>query len=137
MNGQCAGIKKIWRLIHFNFCNYSLNHNKTVVKFLFNILNYSLTVAAFSLFSCGSSDSKSTATKPAASPGGQGANQPPMAVDIFVIKPTLINEKIEVSGSLMANESTEIHPEASGRLVATEYCGRKVCDTRNLARKNL
>jgi len=40
-----------------------------------------------------------------------------MAVDIFIIKPTLINEKIEVSGSLEANETTEIHPEISGRLV--------------------
>ncbi len=40
-----------------------------------------------------------------------------MAVDIFIIKPTLINEKIEVSGSLEANETTDIHPEISGRLV--------------------
>jgi len=86
------------------------------VKFIYNILSYSLTAIALTLFSCGSSD-KSSTTKSAAPPGGQGANQPPMPVDIFVIKPTLINEKIQISGSLLANESTEIHPETSGRLV--------------------
>jgi len=64
--------------------------------------------------SCGSSGKKDPATQPG---GGQGGQQPPMAVDIFVIKPTLINEKIEVSGNLEANETTEIHPEISGRLV--------------------
>jgi membrane fusion protein (multidrug efflux system) len=68
-------------------------------------------------YSCGSSDKKDSASKPGGSPGGQVGQQPPMAVDIFVIKPTLINEKIEVSGSLEANETTEIHPEISGRLV--------------------
>ena len=68
--------------------------------------------------SCGNSDKNSAGNKPGGSPGGgQGGQQPPMAVDIFVIKPTLINEKIEVSGSLEANETTEIHPEISGRLV--------------------
>ena len=44
-------------------------------------------------------------------------NQPPMPVDVFIVKPTNINAKIEVSGSLMANENTDIHPEISGRLV--------------------
>jgi membrane fusion protein (multidrug efflux system) len=70
------------------------------------------------LSACGSSDKKTTTTTQ--SPGGgqgSGGKQPPMAVDILIVKPTFINEKIQVPGSLLANESTEIHPEISGRLV--------------------
>jgi len=88
------------------------------VKLILKPLKFLLTGISIIIFSsCGSSDEKSSATKSAGSQGGQNAPQPAMAVDIFVIKPTLINEKIEVSGSLEANETTEIHPEISGRLV--------------------
>ncbi|MDP9230426.1 MAG: efflux RND transporter periplasmic adaptor subunit, partial [Bacteroidota bacterium] len=70
------------------------------------------------LTACGSSDKKTTTTQ-SSGPGGQTAAnpQPPMPVDVYIVTPTLINQKIEVPGSLMANESTEIHPEISGRLV--------------------
>src|SRR5437762_5847658 len=73
------------------------------------------------LSACGSSDKKTATTTQSAGGsqgGGQvGAKQPPMPVNIYIVKPTLINEKIEISGSLLANETTEIHPEISGRLV--------------------
>ncbi len=88
------------------------------MKLIFKPLRLLLTGIGIIIFSsCGSSDKKSAADKPGGSQTGQGGQQPAMAVDIFVIKPTLINEKIEVSGSLEANETTEIHPEISGRLV--------------------
>jgi membrane fusion protein (multidrug efflux system) len=79
-------------------------------------------IALFALSACGSSDKKTTTqTASSGSPGGPAAgasaNQPPMLVDVYVVKPSLINEKIEISGSLLANETTEIHPEISGRLV--------------------
>ena len=87
------------------------------MKLIFKSLRLLLTGIGIIIFSsCGSSDKKSADSKPGGSQGGQG-QQPALAVDIFVIKPTLINEKIEVSGSLEANETTEIHPEISGRLV--------------------
>jgi len=85
--------------------------------------NFFLTgIVLFVLSACGSSDKKTTSQTassgtPAGPAGMAGAKQPPMAVDIFVVNPTLINERIEISGSLMANETTEIHPEISGRLV--------------------
>ncbi|MER3499204.1 MAG: efflux RND transporter periplasmic adaptor subunit [Chitinophagaceae bacterium] len=63
------------------------------------------------LLACGKSKKQTTAQQTAT------VNQPPMAVDVYVVKPTAINEQIEVSGSLLANETTEIHPEISGRLV--------------------
>jgi membrane fusion protein (multidrug efflux system) len=70
--------------------------------------------ACIFLTACSARDKKTTTTTQTASPT---ANQPPMAVEYMVVKPTLINEKIEVPGSLRAYESTEIHPEISGRLV--------------------
>src|ERR1044071_518219 len=69
------------------------------------------------LSACSSTDNK-TSTSTQTSGQGTGAKQPPMVVDYVVVKPTLINEKIEVPGNLMAYEATEIHPEISGRLVA-------------------
>ncbi len=72
------------------------------------------------LSACGNTDKKTSTTQSAGSQGtkgGQSMQQPPMPVDIFIVKPTLINQKIEISGSLLANETTEIHPEISGRLV--------------------
>ncbi len=48
--------------------------------------------------------------------GGPG-KQPPVAVDLIVTKPQVLIDDIEVPGSLLANESTEIRPEVSGKLV--------------------
>ena len=90
------------------------------MKLIFKPLRLLLTGIGIIIFSsCGRSDKKSSADGSGGPQrgGGQGGQQPAMAVDIFIIKPTLINEKIEVSGSLEANETTEIHPEISGRLV--------------------
>lgn len=72
------------------------------------------------VLACGGSDKETTTQTsrgPGGGPGGPGGMQPPMQVDIYVVKPSLINAKIQVSGSLLANETTEIHPEISGRLV--------------------
>jgi membrane fusion protein (multidrug efflux system) len=75
-------------------------------------------IVLFALSACGNSDKKTTTQASAPGPaGGPGGSQPPMPVDVYVVIPSLINEKIEVSGSLLANETTEIHPEISGRLV--------------------
>ena len=43
--------------------------------------------------------------------------QPPVSVNAIITKSQSLISKIEVPGSLLANESTEIHPEVSGRLV--------------------
>jgi membrane fusion protein, multidrug efflux system len=77
-------------------------------KHLFTISILVLTLAS----SCGSKDKKSAT---GASPGG--AKQPPMAVEVIIVDLTPINNLIEVPGSLLAYESTEIFPELSGRLV--------------------
>jgi len=48
----------------------------------------------------------------------QAAKQQVMTVDGFVITTEAFAEKIEVPGSVIANEATEIHPEVSGRIVS-------------------
>ncbi|MBM3416658.1 MAG: efflux RND transporter periplasmic adaptor subunit [Bacteroidetes bacterium] len=65
------------------------------------------------LSSCGGNDKKSNG-QPA--PGGL-QKQPPLAVEAMIVSSKVLNTDIEVPGSLLANESTEIHPEVSGRLV--------------------
>lgn len=42
---------------------------------------------------------------------------PPQAVDVLIAQSSTLSEKIEANGSIVANESTQIIPEVSGRLV--------------------
>jgi membrane fusion protein, multidrug efflux system len=61
---------------------------------------------------CGSKDKKSATASPAA-----GNKQPPMAVEVLVTGKQEISNAVEVPGTLLPFESTEIHPEVAGRLV--------------------
>ncbi len=72
-----------------------------------------LSITAFALLftSCGGKDSKDTP------PGAAAQKPPPLSVDAIIVSARAVNTDVEIPGSLMANESTEIHPETSGRLV--------------------
>lgn len=63
------------------------------------------------LASCGSKTKKTEAT-------AQTRTGPPPAprVDGFVVKVSALSEKLELPGSIIANEATEINPEIAGRL---------------------
>jgi membrane fusion protein (multidrug efflux system) len=50
-------------------------------------------------------------------PQTQQPRQQAIKVDAFIVTPRTISESIELSGTLSANETTEIHPEISGRVV--------------------
>ena len=65
------------------------------------------------LFSCSNKKEKIQAP----GKGGAAKEAPPIRVDAFLVKPESIAEKMEVPGTIMANEVTEIHPEVSGRIV--------------------
>ncbi len=43
--------------------------------------------------------------------------QPPISVEALITKSQSLSTNIEVPGTLLANETTEIHPEVSGKLV--------------------
>jgi membrane fusion protein (multidrug efflux system) len=81
------------------------------------ILNnlFLISITALVLSACGN-DKKDKKEDPAVQKGG-AAKQPPLQVEAMIARPHALNSDIEVPGSLLANESTEIHPEVSGRLV--------------------
>jgi membrane fusion protein, multidrug efflux system len=62
------------------------------------------------LASCGGKKEKKTQTTTT------GPRQQVMRVDGYVVKPQPYSENLEVPGSIVANEATEIHPEVSGRI---------------------
>ena len=59
------------------------------------------------LFSCSSKKSENEKQGP----------PPPQIVDVIIAGYQSIENKVEVNGSVLANESVEIHPEVSGRLI--------------------
>lgn len=75
------------------------------------------------LASCGKKESKKKETASAT------PRQQVMRVDGYIVHTQLFGENIEVPGSILANETTEIHPEVSGRVVRLnvaegKYVGR-------------
>jgi membrane fusion protein (multidrug efflux system) len=54
--------------------------------------------------------------KPAAKPA-----QPPSKVDGYIVSPKLLSQDIEVPGSLMPYEETEVHPEVAGRVISMNF----------------
>ncbi|MDQ3846923.1 MAG: efflux RND transporter periplasmic adaptor subunit [Bacteroidota bacterium] len=53
--------------------------------------------------------------------GGAGEKRPPMRVDGFIVKTQTVFDNIDISGTIVANEATEIHPEVSGRITGIYF----------------
>ena len=75
-----------------------------------------LVLFASVLFACGSSSKKqdASATRPAG--GGRPGGNAPVQAEAYVVKTRTMSENVEVPGSLLPYEETEIRPEISGRL---------------------
>ncbi len=73
-----------------------------------------LLLAVIAIFSCGKSEKKENAAGSEAPKTGFNVT----AVEGFVVKPTVLTETVTASGTLIPAEETELHPEASGRVVA-------------------
>jgi membrane fusion protein (multidrug efflux system) len=72
-----------------------------------------LTILCFIAFSgCGAKEKKR-----AVAPQATGNRQITIQVDGYIVKTRALGENVEIPGNLIANESTEIHPEISGRIV--------------------
>jgi membrane fusion protein (multidrug efflux system) len=72
-------------------------------------LSLVLLVFPLLMFSCGNREKK----KEAAAPPRQQVTR----VDVAIVSTQPFSENIEVPGSILANEVTEVHPEVSGRMV--------------------
>jgi membrane fusion protein (multidrug efflux system) len=70
---------------------------------------------ALVLIACNSSSSKEN--KPAAAPAGGRPGSMPVQAEAYVVKTRVMSEDLEVPGTLLPYEETEIRPEISGRLV--------------------
>jgi membrane fusion protein (multidrug efflux system) len=69
------------------------------------------------LSSCsGEKKKEAAAQQRGGGPGAPGGQRPPARVDVFVVQASTVSESIEVPGSIVAEEATEIHPEVSGRV---------------------
>lgn len=66
------------------------------------------------LISCG--EKKKTTTTTSAG-GGPGGPQQALQVDALIAATTPLSASIEIPGTILPNETTEIHPEVSGRVV--------------------
>lgn len=71
---------------------------------------YSCVLAVLSLTACGSGEESN-------SEGRGGRVRAPLPVDAFVVSATSISENVEVPGTLLPFEETEIRAEVSGRVV--------------------
>jgi membrane fusion protein (multidrug efflux system) len=74
-------------------------------------LFFLLALGLFSFFSCKPEKEKMPAN------GQAPARNAPLPVEAFTVKSKNLNENLEVPGTLLAAEETEIRPEISGRLV--------------------
>jgi membrane fusion protein (multidrug efflux system) len=73
-----------------------------------------IVVSILFLSSCSSKRKQDAATQQKA--GAQ--ERPPARVDAFLVRPETVSESIEVPGTIVADESAEIHPEVSGRITS-------------------
>ena len=75
------------------------------------IISICFTVPAILLTGCGSKETKIPVD------GNAKKQAPPPVVNGFVINYTTVSDELELPGTIIANEETEIHPEISGRLI--------------------
>lgn len=71
-----------------------------------------LIVFSTSIISCSSKRKKEVQAQQKAGP------RPPAKVDVYIVQTQTVSEAIEIPGTIVASESTEIHPEVSGRIVS-------------------
>jgi membrane fusion protein, multidrug efflux system len=84
---------------------------KGIIKHWYSHLLFS--VFLISIMACAKKEKKTVASQP----GGDASRQMPARVDGYIVRTHTISEIVEVPGTIIANEATEIHPEISGRIV--------------------
>lgn len=78
----------------------------------------------FSIGSCNSDRKKEAAQQQGGGPGGRGGaggRNAPVRADAYIVKTKLLLDNIEIPGTLVSNEATEIHPEVAGRITGIYF----------------
>jgi len=71
--------------------------------------------------SCSSDRKKDAQQQQRGGPGGAGGARPPVRADAYIVKTKLLLDNIEIPGTLLSNEETEIHPEVAGRITGIYF----------------
>jgi membrane fusion protein (multidrug efflux system) len=83
---------------------------KVINLFCFGLFVFSATSV---LVSCGSKSKTEVTVKQ------KGGNKPPAPkVDVFVVHTQTVSETLDVPGTIVSEDATEIHPEVSGRIIS-------------------
>ena len=70
------------------------------------------------LLSCSDSDRKKDAQQ---QKGGGGNQRPPVRAEAMTVSTSTLLENIEIPGSIVANETAEIHPEVAGLITGVYF----------------
>jgi membrane fusion protein, multidrug efflux system len=76
------------------------------------------TLFSFSIISCTSSARQKETSQSKFKGGNQ---RPPVRADAYIVKTSTLSDKMEFPGSIVANQSTEIHPEVAGRITGIYF----------------
>lgn len=87
----------------------------TLRSVFFSIFSFSLLL----LMSSCNSNSKKDAQQPQRS--GGGGTRPAVRADAFIVRTKLLLNNIEISGTLVSNEATEVHAEVSGHITGIYF----------------
>jgi membrane fusion protein (multidrug efflux system) len=91
-----------------------------ILRVLFSSILFIALVFSISSCSSGSKDEAPKQQKGAGGPGGPGRGGPVRA-DAFIVKTKLLLDNIEIPGTIVSNETTEIHPEVAGRITGIYF----------------
>lgn len=77
----------------------------------------------FAISSCNSGNKEDAPKQQKGGPGGPGGGGRggPVRADAFIVKTKLLLDNIEIPGTLVSNEETEIHPEVAGRITGIYF----------------
>lgn len=89
-----------------------------ILRVLFSSILFVFLTFAISSCSSGSKDDAPKQQK--GGPGGPGG-RPSVRADGYIVKAKLLLDKIEIPGTIVSNETTEIHPEVAGRITAIYF----------------
>lgn len=82
------------------------------------IISLGVFAALFVFSSCSSTERKKAAESQQKAGGGQ---RPPARAEAITVSTTTLFDNIEVPGTIVANEATEIHPEVAGRITGIYF----------------
>jgi membrane fusion protein (multidrug efflux system) len=74
----------------------------------------------FTISSCSSDRKKDAQQQQRGGAGGSGG-RPPVRADAYIVQTKLLLNNIEIPGTLVSNETTEIHPEVAGRITGIYF----------------